>query len=167
MMRMKMTMRFLLPALLLVPFASCAMSAPRSPTGAAPDLTGAFFSLSTGDVDRLAAWYAENLGFAIDRKGRTPAGVSFAILSRTGALIEILQLPTSKSREAWGLPSEPEAVWGILKIGILVSDLDATWEKARVRSLDVFFPPVKPPDVPQRTFGLKDPDGNIVQLFGP
>ena len=167
MMNMKMPMRSLLPALLLVPFVSCATSGPRSSTGATPDLTGAFFSLSTGDVDRLAAWYSENLGFAVDRKGRTGAGVSFAILSRTGALIEILQLPTSKSREAWGLPPEPEAVRGILKIGLLVSDLDASWEMARTRSLNVFFPPVKPPDVPQRTFGLKDPDGNIVQLFGP
>lgn len=164
---MKMTVRTLVPALLLASFVSCATSAPRSPTGATPDVTGAFFSLSTGDVDRLAAWYSENLGFAVDRKGRTPAGVSFAILSRAGALIEILQLPTSRTREAWGLPPEPEAVRGILKIGLLVNDLDASWAKARARSLDVFFPPVKPPDVPQRTFGLKDPDGNIVQLFGP
>jgi hypothetical protein len=48
-----------------------------------------------------------------------------------------------------------------------VKDLDALYSRAQARQLNVFFPPVQPPDVPMRTFGLKDPDGNIVQFFGP
>jgi hypothetical protein len=162
-----MRTRLLLWAFLVVPLSACTTSAPSTSTGKAPAVSGSFFSLSTGNVERLAAWYSDNLGFSIDRKGVTSSGVSFAVLSRTEALIEILQLPASKPRDAWGLPPEPEAVHGILKVGLLVKDLDALYSRAQARQLNVFFPPVQPPDVPMRTFGLKDPDGNIVQFFGP
>jgi hypothetical protein len=131
-----------------------------------PTVVGAFFAISTGNVDRLTTWYLENLGFHIDRINTLANGVKGAILSRSGALLEILQLPAAKPRNAWGLPEEPEAVHGILKIGFEVTDLDLLFTKARERRLDIFFEPIRPPGSALRTFGLRDPDGNIVQFFG-
>ena len=132
-----------------------------------PDLRGTFFALSVADLDHIASWYSENLGFDIDKQGQAPnAPVKFAMLSRDGAVLEVLQLASAKSRADWGLPAEARDVHGILKLGFIVRDVDALFALARERKLEIFFPLVDAKDVPMRTFALKDPEGNIVQLFG-
>jgi hypothetical protein len=135
-------------------------------TRGSPELKKAFFALLTGDVDRLSAWYCVNLGFRISQSNTLPGGGKGTILSRPGAMLEVLQLPAAKPQTAWGLPGEPGSVHGILKIGFEVNDLDLMYSQACQRQLNVFFAPVQPPGNPLRTFGLKDPDGNIVQFFG-
>lgn len=132
-----------------------------------PDIQSAFFALSVSNIDILTTWYSENLGFCVDQQGEVAnGGPKFAILSRDDALLELLQFPTAKSREASGLTEETHQVHGILKIGFVVTDLDALFSTAQKRELNIFFPIVNPPNVPLRTFGLKDPDSNIVQFFG-
>lgn len=145
--------------------ASCTQS-PR-PRPVSPTITAAFFALSVSNLDTVEAWYVENLGFERELrsspKGGGPRG---EILVREGARLELLEFATSKPRAAWGLPPEAEQVQGILKIGFEVSDIDALFATAQKRHLDVFFPLVTPPGSSLRTFGLRDPDGNIVQFFG-
>lgn len=138
----------------------------QQPTGKGPATTRGFFALSTGDIDRLIAWYRDNLGFSVDQSISLPAGGKGAILSRPGALLELLQLPAARPKSACGLSDEPGMVHGILKIGFEVNDLDWMHTLACGRNLDVFFAPVQPSGNPLRTFGLRDPDGNIVQFFG-
>lgn len=131
-----------------------------------PETQAAFFALSVSDVALLAAWYSEYLGFHIDIEGEVAnGGPKFAMLSRDGALLELLQFPTAKSREASGLTEETHQVHGFLKIGFVVADLEALFSTAESRGLNIFFPIVQPPNVPWRTFGVKDPDHNIVQFF--
>jgi hypothetical protein len=52
-----------------------------------------------------------------------------------------------------------------MKIGFEVDDIDALYRQARDKKLRI-FDLVQAPDLPLRTFGLCDPDGNIVQIFG-
>lgn len=161
--------RCALVALLAGSLAACASSGSKraDATAAGPALRGSFFALSVADVDRIASWYVDNLGFTVDRRGQAPnAPVKFAMLSRDGAVLEVLQLASAKSRADWGLPAEAREVHGILKLGFIVGDVDALFAHAQARQLDVFFPLVDAKDVPMRTFGLKDPEGNIVQFFG-
>jgi catechol 2,3-dioxygenase-like lactoylglutathione lyase family enzyme len=165
--RQRVPRRWLRGVLLLC--AAVLAGAPSSRGAAAgqePVVTRAFFALSTGDFDRLVAWYRDNLGFKVDHSSSTGSGVKGALLSRPGALLEVLQLSTAKSRSAGGVPAKPESVHGILKIGFEVADLDGLYSRARERHLDVFFEPTQPAGNPLRTFALKDPDGNIVQFFG-
>lgn len=131
-----------------------------------PAVTGAFFALSTGNFDGLVAWYRDNLGFTVDHTVALTSGLKGALLSRPGALIEIAQLPSARSRKAVGVPDDIGAVHGIMKIGLQVSDLDALYAIARDRRLDISFAPTQPPGNPLRTFAVKDPDGNTVQFFG-
>jgi catechol-2,3-dioxygenase len=129
-------------------------------------VTGAFAALSVHDLDRVATWYGQHLGFQVQVRSQPANGPKGAILTRQGARLELLEFSTAKSREAWGLPAEAHQVHGILKLGFEVSDIDALFANAQAKRLEVFFPLVTPPNSPLRTFGLLDPEGNIVQFFG-
>lgn len=132
-----------------------------------PETRASFFALSVSDVDLLANWYCKNLGFRIDQRGEIAnGGPKYALLSSDSALLELLQFPTAKSRAASGLSEETHQVHGIFKIGFVVPDIETLFSTAESRRLNIFFSLVKPPNNPLRTFGLKDPDDNIVQFFG-
>jgi len=128
----------------------------------------AFFALSVGDVDKMALWYCDNLGFHVDRKADGSGMVKqFAILSRPGVLIEMVQFTSARSRTGWGLSNvDTHEIQGIFKIGFDISNLDGMFARAQEADLEMFFPIVQARDVPRRTFGLKDPEGNIIQFFG-
>jgi predicted enzyme related to lactoylglutathione lyase len=133
-----------------------------------PSVVGAVFALSVADVERTASWYCENLGFHVNKKGQiADSGMEFALLSRPGALLEIIKFKAAKTRAAWGLAkTEVHEVHGIFKIGFEVTDIDALFNHAKERGLQIFFPIVQARDIPLRTFGLTDPEGNIIQIFG-
>lgn len=144
--------------------ASCGHALPRQ--SSAPTVTAAFFALTVSDLDGMAAWYQSNLGFRIEiRSNPENGGPRGAILVRDGARLELLQYTSARPRSVWGLP-EAEQVHGILKIGFEVSDIETLFATAQERRLNIFFPLVTPPGSGVRTFGLRDPDGNIVQFFG-
>ncbi len=127
----------------------------------------AFFALSVADVGKTTAWYVDNLGFRVDKTGRIEkSGMEFALISRPDTLIEIVRFATAKSRAAAGLdPDRVHDVHGIMKVGFEVADIDALYKRAKDNKLRI-FDLVQARDVPLRTFGLYDPDGNIVQVFG-
>jgi catechol 2,3-dioxygenase-like lactoylglutathione lyase family enzyme len=130
-------------------------------------VTRAFFALSVADVAKTTAWYVDHLGFRVDKTGRKePSGMEFALISRPDTLIEIVRFATARSRAAAGLdPDKVHELHGIMKIGFEVADIDALYRQAREKKLRI-FDLVQAPDLPLRTFGLYDPDNNIVQIFG-
>lgn len=125
---------------------------------------GAFYALSVDDFDGIITWYTTHLGFEIESRGENVARKG-ALLRRPGVLLEIGAFGTAKSRIEWGVEAESHEVEGIFKIGFQVADLDALFAYAEQQELDVFFPIVNASNE-FRTFGVKDPEGNIVQFFG-
>lgn len=156
--------------MLLVPllaFAPGCASAPSPAAANGPAVSAAFFALSVSDVDRVAAWYVEHLGFRQELESdRRPQGPRGVILVREGARLELLQFSSARPRAGWGMSGEAHEVHGILKIGFEVRDLDALFAALQSGRVEQFFPIVRPPGSSLRTFGVKDPDGNIVQFFG-
>lgn len=137
------------------------------PRAGPPPAERALFALSVSDLDRLASWYTALLGFQVELPSRAVAGGGKAVLlSREGARLELMEMPAARSRAAWGMPAEAHQAHGIFKIGLEVADLDALFAKAQADGLTIFFPPVTPEGSHLRTFGLLDPDRNIVQFFG-
>lgn len=65
------------------------------------------------------AWYRDDLGFTVDQSRTMPSGVKGALLSRPGALLEIAQLPSARSRKVAGIPDDIGAVPGIMKMGLI------------------------------------------------
>ena len=124
---------------------------------------GAFFALSVANYDSMVNWYAEKLGFNLVtvsennyRKG--------ALLSKQGFLLEIAHFNDVSSRSNLRDNLESHQIYGIFKFGFLISNIEKFFDKIRNEGIEIFFPIVDA-DAGYKTFGIKDPEGNIVQFF--
>ena len=68
-------------------------------------------------------------------------------------------------RTDWLPGRESHEIHGTFKLGFRVANLDATFAQVQSAELEIFFEIVQTSG-PLRTFGLLDPEGNIVQFFG-
>jgi catechol 2,3-dioxygenase-like lactoylglutathione lyase family enzyme len=111
------------------------------------------------DVETAVAWYTRHLGFA----PQTNAAPAFADVTR-GSLRLLLSGPKSSAGRSMPDGAQP-APGGWNRIELVVDDLAA--EVARLRSAGVEFRNdiVKGPGGSQIL--LKDPSGNLVELFQP
>jgi catechol 2,3-dioxygenase-like lactoylglutathione lyase family enzyme len=111
------------------------------------------------DVDAAVAWYTKNLGFTL----RTNASPAFADVT-LGSLRLLLSGPTSSAGRPMADGTRP-APGGWNRIHLVVDDLAA--EVARLRQAAVQFRNdiVTGPGGSQIL--LKDPSGNLVELFQP
>ena len=130
--------------------------------------SGAFVALSVAGIDRSVAWYRDTLGFTVDTMGVAPNGVTrFALLSQGNALLELLQLPDAKPRTD-AAPGTKNAyqIHGFFKAGFLVADIDAAHRHLRGLGVPLAYELGRPPNGPYRSFGVRDPEGNLLQFFG-
>jgi catechol 2,3-dioxygenase-like lactoylglutathione lyase family enzyme len=129
--------------------------------------SGPFLALSVGDLERQVAWYRDTRGFTVYSQGVARDGaVHFALLQLGNSLLELLQL--AEARPLKDIAPALEGGWlihGFFKSGFVVSDIDAAY--ARVRRLGVTIEyELGQPDGPYRSFGINDPEGNLLQFFG-
>ncbi|MEV8213272.1 VOC family protein [Leifsonia sp. NPDC077715] len=109
----------------------------------------------TQDVDRLAAFYERVTGRAAER----PAPV-FAQFAGEGATLAIASTATvAMLGDAVG-PSTNRSVIIEFEVG----DVDAEFERLGVDESDVVLPPTTMP-WGNRSALVRDPDGNVVNLF--
>lgn len=85
-----------------------------------------------------------------------------ALLSRPGALLELGEFAGAVARDS---EVESHEVYGIFKLGFTTANLDETYEFLEQSGVEVFFSIVTASDG-NRTFGVKDLEGNIIQFFG-
>ncbi|MBI3885741.1 MAG: VOC family protein [Opitutae bacterium] len=138
---------------------------PPPPLSAAP---GAVVALSVADLDRQLAWYRDTLGFTLFSHGTAPnVTLRFALLTRGPSLVELLQFPDAKPLAAAAPGVAVHQLHGFFKGGFVVADLDAHFRALQARGVAFEFEIVRPPNGPYRTFGLRDPEGNLLQFFGP
>ncbi len=125
---------------------------------------GAFYAVSVQHFDEMVAWYEEHLGFSVESRGEN-AQRRGALLVRPGAVLEIAAFGDAVSRSSVAPDLESHQVYGIFKLGFTVSDLDAAFRSLSDAGVEIFFPIVDAAGG-RRTFGIRDPEGNIVQFFG-
>lgn len=91
---------------------------------------------------------------------------AFALLRRDGAILEIIQprepagpgpSPERPAYERWGL--------GAAKIGFIVRDIEALERRLRAQGATFNHGLVRSPQLGKRTFAVRDPEGNTVQVF--
>lgn len=144
-------------------------SAPRQRSG---DTVRPFLvALSVASVDRSAAWYTTHLGFRVDRAPSSPRpGIGNAVLERHGFYLELASLAGSKTRtSALPIPGQNGSLQGLYKLAFWVPDIDSA-----ARALAGAGVPI-PRGVwadsafagGTKSFLIKDPDGIVLQLFGP
>ncbi len=126
-----------------------------------------FVAVSVADLDRIVAWYRDTLGFRVHSQGTIPGGkIRFALLQQGNTLVEVLKLPDSKPRNK-AAPGYGEAqIHGFFKSGFVVADIDQVYAAIRQQGVSIPYEIVRPPDGPYRTFGIRDPEGNLIQFFG-
>ena len=164
--RRKLTLAAALVALCGAAFVEAAEPPkPQPPLGTKP---AAFLALSVADVGREVAWYTETLGFTVHSQGEVPERkIKFALLQQGATLLELVQLPDARPRSAVGASDQNLAhLHGFFKAGFVVENLDATYAALRAKGVQLAFELAKPPGGPYRVFGLKDPEGNLLQIFG-
>ena len=129
---------------------------------------GAFVAVSVADIDRMVAWYRDTLDFQVFSRGVAPdRPIKFALLQHGAALVELLQLPDAKSlNEAAPGISSPHQIHGFFKSGFVVSDIDAAYKRLEQLNVTFAYRLGKPPGGPYRSFGVRDPEGNLLQFFG-
>ncbi len=132
-------------------------------------------AISTGDLDRLLAFYRDLLGFeevfslgwpvgteTADRiTGLKDSSARFAMLRAGNAYVELFQYETPQPRPA--VPSRPVCDHGLTHICLDVSDLDAEYERLRAAGMVFHCPPQDAGPGVRTTYG-RDPDGNVVEL---
>lgn len=132
-------------------------------------------SITTPDLDRLAAFYRANFGFAVALETEWGAGnvladtiyglrdtaVRMVMLRTANAFLELFEFAHPRGKPAD--PARQVCDGGITHICLAVDDVDA--EHARLSAAGMRFHSA-PQDVPglcKAVYG-RDPDGNIVEL---
>lgn len=128
---------------------------------------GAFLALSVASMDRMRPWYRDTLGFQVYREGEvTDRRIRFALLRQGSALVELLQLPDARPRQL-AAPGTTDAHQrhGFFKSGFVVADIDRVYRLLVSRGVRLQYD-LGRPDGPYRSFGILDPEGNLLQFFG-
>jgi len=135
-------------------------------------------AISTGDVDRLAAFYRDMLGFedvwAHDivpdhALGNTILGLNRAsarvVMLRHGAVgLELFQF--SHPAPAPGDPDRPVVNHGITHICLRVANIEGEYERLSAAGVRFTTTPIELPDGRKATYS-RDPDGNVIELLQP
>ncbi|MES1241508.1 MAG: VOC family protein [Acidobacteriota bacterium] len=161
----------LLISALVLASGSLAQASPVPPPaesllGSAP---GPFVALSVADLDREVAWFRDVLGFSVHSQGVAPNNekIRFALLQQDSALVELLQLPDAKPRaEAAPGTTGAHQIQGFFKSGFVVKDIDAAYKRLKALGISFAYDLGQPPNGPYRSFGVRDPEGNLLQFFG-
>lgn len=132
------------------------------------DSPGPFLALSVANLDTMVAWYRDSLGFVLHSTSTNPKrAMRFAVLQCGDALIEILQAADAQARSILA-PGTKDAyqIHGFFKSGFVVKNIDSTYQRFQSMGIRLAYKLVTPSDGPYRTFGVRDPEGNLLQFFG-
>ena len=146
-----------------------ATAGPSSPVatpllGATP---GPFIALSVADLDRQVAWYRDTLGFVVSAQGTVgPRRIPYAHLRQGSIFLELMQWPGARPLAA-AVPgaTDPVEVLGFFKSGIVVSDVAALFRHFQSTGVKFEYE-LRQHSADSRSFGLRDPEGNLWQFFG-
>jgi glyoxylase I family protein len=125
-------------------------------------------ALAVGNLNAMIAWYESRLGFVVTERGRFDAvGADFAMLEAGGLRIELVSRGTEAVRPVDRTP--PPDHLGVLGFKALVFETDnlVTTTAALVEhGVDVVWADQQlTPE--RRSTMLRDPEGNLIHIFGP
>lgn len=135
-------------------------------------------SITTGNIERLAAFYCGQLGFEVVLRTSWAAGnaTADAIFGLRDTAVEMVMLKTANAflelfqfahpAGAAGDPDRPVCDQGITHICLTVDDLDADYARLSAAGMRFHCPPQTAQGLCRATYG-RDPDGNIVELLQP
>lgn len=135
-------------------------SPPRPP--AAISGRGGFWALSVADVTSMSQWYADKFGMHVTLDAPRTNGAKATVLEGDGLIVELIQHDAAKPRPT----ADAVLLHGLMKAGIIVEDFDRTVASLRAANVTFAFGPF-PARTGQRANAIiRDPEGNLIQIFG-
>lgn len=124
-------------------------------------------ALVVPDVDASARWYADTLGFALERRfGFAEAGVEIAhVVSPTGIRLELIQQAGSVAS-----PDAGQDAFGALRtqgakhVGLLVDDAAAALAELRAKGVEVVHDVTAVEPAGVRNFWVRDNSGHLIDF---
>ncbi|QDU72256.1 VOC family protein [Mucisphaera calidilacus] len=123
-----------------------------------PQLSHAQPQLPASDVEALAAFYKDKLGFTIDYLYGDPP--FYALVSRDGAHLNLRKLSTSV------INREAQHQEQLLSAAIPTLNVESLYEEFQKQAVE-FFQPLKQQPWNAKDFIIKDPDGNLLCFASP
>lgn len=137
--------------------------------------TQLFLALAVSDLDRAVGFYRDVLGMSevksvtvSDQKATASAcselGFSFRIFSLGPLALKLVEL----KKEADPVQGLIDDFLGVRYIAFVVEDLDATYADLQSRGVEFLSPimPAEPENNVERLVFFRDPDGNLLELYG-
>ncbi|MFM9937116.1 MAG: VOC family protein [Novosphingobium sp.] len=135
-------------------------------------------SITTANLDRLAAFYRDRFGFETvletawdgDNEkadlifGLTGSAVRMVMLRTANAFLELFQFAQPVSPERGS--DRPVYHQGLTHICIAVTDLDTEYTRLVAAGMPFNSPPQHVPGLCRAVYG-RDPDGNLIELIEP
>lgn len=128
------------------------------------ETNGTFFAISVSNIDDAINWYTKHLEFKVESKANNDQRKG-ALLTRQGVILELAEFSGAIHRNEVKPNLESHEVYGVFKIGFSTMNIDKTFKILKDLNVEIFFPIVATSDG-NRTFGIKDLEGNIIQFFG-
>ena len=127
----------------------------------------AFFAVSVADLDASAGWYERVFGVETVRDVTSRDGRGRARVMVAGDLVvELVTYQGSiDAAEALEEGQHRFALRGLVKTGLFVGDADAAHAALSANELDIDDSVSTDDRIDAKTFVLRDPDGNRLQLF--
>jgi catechol 2,3-dioxygenase-like lactoylglutathione lyase family enzyme len=135
-------------------------------------------SITTANLDRLKAFYCDQLGFAVVMEngwngdnaqadtiwGFSGSAMRMVMLRTANAFLELFEFayPVTPERSA----DRPVYHQGITHICIAVSDLEAEYARLSAAGMPFNSAPQNIPGLCRAVYG-RDPDGNLIELIEP
>ncbi|CAG4908900.1 VOC family protein [Paraburkholderia gardini] len=126
------------------------------------------FALAVRDLDAMIAWYEAVLGFAVSERGRFDAvGADYAMIEAGGMRIELV----SRAGET-GRPVDRTAPPGHLNVPgwkalvLETDDLPAATAALVRHTVEIVWAD-QPLSAHLRSTMIRDPEGNMINIFGP
>lgn len=132
-------------------------------------VTGAFFAQSVASVETQIAFYRDKLGFVVVKQGEAlNGGIRFALLKQGESVIELIQHKDARPRAVVApTVTQDVQIHGFFKAGFAVEKIDSVYALLKARGVPIAYDLDKLPDFPGRSFTIRDPEGRLVQFFGP
>jgi glyoxylase I family protein len=111
-------------------------------------------AIASPDTERLARWYVDALGFAINYE--SPASGTFFVKAPDGTMLEIIRADGERAAQSMKSP-------GIRHLALTVADFDTAYVRLREKQVTFLTEPANAKGV--RTVFFTDPDGNILHLI--
>ncbi|MFZ5959043.1 VOC family protein [Pseudomonas knackmussii] len=125
-------------------------------------------ALAVADLPRAVDWYQRVLGFAVEERGHfEPVAADFAMLVGAGIRLELVASRRATLREVDRTPPPRHLqVLGWKALVLQCDDLAAVGEHLRAAGVELLWEE-QPLNESRSSTLLRDPEGNLINLFGP